>query len=275
MEQREEIKDGVKQRIIEFMAEQITKEESFIDLKSELVEELFRKKEIKAPIIKNEPLRDLSTFSVVATKAEDSLQKIKDRQAEYYKKILDVKLGKATNENVQRLIKQLQDKDSTSYLDVLDQLNGKKVPDYNEFIIDPLLKTDFNSEKRQELQDSSLSTLKEILVNPFSNSLEAHVNYYSNEENYRKEYSVFDKNQNFRFECCYVYNKATNQKYIDKFSVDSKGFLLSGDELGIPFAIAAMDLVDQAEETRQAAIKMIEKKSRKPATPRKKKVTKK
>ncbi len=50
MEQRKEIKDGVKQRLIEFMTEQITKEESFVDLKNELIEELLIKKQIEEPV---------------------------------------------------------------------------------------------------------------------------------------------------------------------------------------------------------------------------------
>lgn len=50
MEQRKQLKDSVKQKVIEFMAEQITKEESFLDLKTELVDELFITKEVIEPI---------------------------------------------------------------------------------------------------------------------------------------------------------------------------------------------------------------------------------
>src|ERR1035437_4714800 len=53
MEQRQKLKDSVKQRVIEFMAEQIAKEESFLDLKSELVDELLVKKEVVEPVIES------------------------------------------------------------------------------------------------------------------------------------------------------------------------------------------------------------------------------
>ncbi len=53
MEKREELKDGVKQRLIEFMADQIVKEESFTELKNELIGELLVKKEIVAPVQEN------------------------------------------------------------------------------------------------------------------------------------------------------------------------------------------------------------------------------
>ena len=273
MEKREEIKDGIKQRIIELMSEQITKEESFADLKSEVIEEFFHKKETKTPVVNESPKPLTDTFSFVAAKAEDSLQKIKERQAEYYKKIVDVKLGKNTNENIQRLIKQLQDTDSTSYADILQKLDGRDIPDYNEFIIDPRLKSDFTETKKEELRVLSLDTLEKIMSNPFSKTLEAKVSYFSNEDNYRKEYSAYDSEQNFRFECSYTYNKETNQKYIDKFSVDSKGFLLTGAELGIPFAIEAMYIMDQAEQKRQDAIDIVEGKTKRKPSPRRKRTT--
>lgn len=260
MEQREEIKSGVKQKVIEFMAEQITREDSFSSLKSELITEFFSKKEIK--IENSSTPGNLSSFEFVATKAEDSLQKIKDRQAEYYKKIIDVKLGKNTNINIQKIIKQLQDKDSTSYADILQQLDGKNIPDYNDFIIDPKLKSDFTEGNKQRFRDSSLSIMKEIMANPFSDTLSSTIRYYTNEHNYRKEYNVSDKNINFTFECSYVYNSITNQKYIDSILVDSKGFLLTGDELGIPFAIDAMELMDKSEVVRQKAIKNLERKTK-------------
>lgn len=257
MENREEIKDGVKQRIIEFMAEQITNEESFINLKSELIEELFYKKETKK--IEPEPAKNLDTFTNVASKAETSLQKLKERQAEHYKKIIDVKLGRNTNENVQKLIKELQDKDSTSYSDVIEQLDGKNIPEYKDFFTDPRLNGLLTKEKIDAFKVNSMAALKDSLLNPFSDNLSTRIQYHTHEDNYYKSYNVHDKEKDFKFDCSYIYNKNNNQKYIDKFQVDSKGFLLHGEELGIPFAIEAMELIDQAEVVRQKAIKTIER----------------
>jgi hypothetical protein len=261
MEQREEIKDGVKQRIIEFMAEQITKEESFIDLKSELVSELFKKKESKIQVSQTTEAKDLDTFSKVSVASESALEKIKEKQASYYKKILDVKLGRGTNENVQKLIKELRDKDSSTYSDVLEQLNGNKLQDYKEFIIDPRLRGELPNEKQSELRASSLTALADILSNPFSKTLDMSVQSYTNEENYYKTYSVNDKIQNFKFDCSYVYNNTTKQTYFDRFQVDSKGFLLFGEELGIQFALDAIALIDQAESIKDEAISLIEKRA--------------
>lgn len=264
MENREEIKDGVKQRIIDFMAEQITREESFANLKAELITELFAKKTVTTKVV-NESSQDLDTFTVVAAKAEDSLQKIKDRQAEYYKKIIDVKIGKGTNENVQRLIRQLNDSDSTTYSDVIEQLDGKKMMDYKEFIIDPTLKGDLTEEKKQNLRNLSLSALKKKLEHPFTGTLEIDVLCQTNEGNYYKSYMAHDKIENFTFKCSYVYNEFTKNKHIDSFYVDSKGFLLTGNDLGIPFAIEAMNLIDEAEIVRQKAIDMVEKSNKRKA----------
>ena len=264
MEQREKLKDSVKQKVVEFMAEQIAKEESFLDLKSELIEELFIKKEVKTIEIKSDTPVNLSAFELIATKAEDSLQKIKDNQFNSYKKLIDIKLGRNTSEKTIKLLRQLQDKDLTSYADIIEELEGKKIPAYNDFIIDPKLKFDFTEVQKQKARKSSLGIMKEIMENPFSDTLNSTVRAHSNEDNYYKEYNVNDKSKNFSFECSYVYNNATKQKYIDKLSVDSKGFLLNGEELGIQFGISAMELIDQAEVVRQKVIESLEKKPKNP-----------
>lgn len=275
MENREEIKNGVKQRVIEFMAEQITTEDSFAKLKSELIEEFFSKKETK-PVIKDEKPTDLKTmlenrflenklvpptdtYGASAIKSESSLQAIKDRQASYYKKIIDAKLGVGVNQNIINVIKNIQDKDSKSYADVLDYLSGKNVPSYNNSIIDPRLKGELSHENIERLRTAAMADLKDTLSNPFANDLEFVVKHDINEDNYHKSYFVNDKNKDFKLECSYIYNKKLNHKYIDKFFVDSKGVLLHGEELEIPFAIEAMDLMVIAEKIRDKAIKALER----------------
>lgn len=275
MENREEIKNGVKQRVIEFMAEQITKEDSFASLKSELIEEFFSKKETKTAT-KEEPSSDLSslltdrilskkivppvdTFGASAIKAENSLQAIKDRQLEFNKKIINAKLGLGVNQNIINIIKGLQDKDSSSYTDVFKYLSGENVPNYNESFIDPRLRGELSHGNIERLRDAAMVDLKEILSNPFANDLEFVIKHNINGDNYSKSYVVNDKNKNFRLDCSYVYNKALNHKYIDKFSIDSKGILLHGEELEIPFAIEAMDLMTKAEKIREKAIKALER----------------
>lgn len=275
MENREEIKNGVKQRVIEFMAEQITTEDSFAKLKSELIEEFFSKKETKQ-IIKDEKPKDLTslledrfmdkkivpptdTFGASAIKANSSLEAIKDRQLEFNKKIINAKLGLGVNQNIINIIKNIQDKDSTSYADVLDYLSGNSVPNYNDSIVDPRLKGQLSHGNIDRLRTAAMTDLKEIISNPFANDLEFVVKHDINEDNYHKSYLVNDKNKDFKLECSYVYNKKLNHKYIDKFSVDSKGILLHGEELEIPFAIEAMDLMMIAEKIRDKAIKALER----------------
>lgn len=259
MENREEIKDGVKQRIIEFMAEQITKEDSFASLKSELIEELFTKKQTKTTVVKDGPTRDLDTFGTVATKAESSLQALKDKQAEFYKKIINAKLGIGANENIIKLIKGLQDKESVSYSDVIDQLSGKRIDSYVEHITDPRLKGTLTQATIARTKETVLKELKEVLANPFSSTLEFSVNNYINEDNFYKTYLVNDKTKDLKFQCSYVYNNSTNHSYIDNLSVDSKGLLIYGEELGIPFALDAIDLIDKADLTKDKAAKAVER----------------
>lgn len=256
------------------MAEQIATEDSFASLKSELIEEFFSKKEIK-PAIKDENPTDLKTlldktffdkkfvsstdtFGASVIKANNSLEAIKDRQLEFNKKIINAKLGLGVNQNIINIIKNIQDKDSTSYADVLDYLSGNGVPNYNDLIFDPRLKGELSNGNIERLGIAAMNDLKEILSNPFANNLEFVVKHDINGDNYHKSYIVNDKNKNFKLECSYVYNKNLNHKYIDKFSVDSKGILLHGEELEMPFAIEAMDLMAHTEKIRDKTIKTFE-----------------
>lgn len=49
MENRQEIKEGVKERLIDFIAEQISKEESFLTLKQEIIDEFLITKTVQEP----------------------------------------------------------------------------------------------------------------------------------------------------------------------------------------------------------------------------------
>lgn len=275
MEQRQEIKDGVKQRLIEYMTEQITKEESFLELKSELIEELLAKKEIKKPTPTSynpsflSPIgpKNPDTFGLVSAKAESALEQLKEKQAERFKKLIDVKLGKGTNENVIKMIKNLHEENSESYSDLIDMLENKNIPDYAESFKDPLLKRDFDENAKQLYRESTMNVLKSILRNPINKDLDVfNIHSESNGNNYVKTYTVENKSENFVFKCTYNFHAATKHKFVTELYADSKGFKLFGEELGLPFAIQAMEIIDTAENLRQEAVKFVEKKTTKKRT---------
>jgi len=275
MEKREEIKDGVKQRLIEFMAEQITKEESFADLKSELIQEFLFEKKIKNAVVEKttENLTNLNltnkldgTFleRMAASKeqADQFINNKMDKQGELIKKIFDIKTG---NEpvNLKKFMNTELEKDSTKYKDVIEMIEGDGLKEtYKpEVFNDYMLRHNYSEDVRTEMRKRNLFLLKRSLGNQPDGEFHIfNVKSFSEGDNERKEYLVDNKVNKFKLTCSYIHNTKTKEKYIDTLSVDSGGFLIQNEDLGVHFAIQAIELMDDANTIKQESAKNIKEK---------------
>lgn len=246
MEKREEIKDGVKQRLIEFMAEQITKEESFVDLKNELIQELLTKKTIKRPII-DEAVESL--FDKFKQVASEKNKKFEFNREEFTKRINDIKTGKE-DLDLKTFITDTGNYSDT-HKDILKLLEDKGAQEF--YTVDnfdePKLKytfSKFNTEKFKEINLESIQKHSDNYI-PNSELCGFEIKEFINGENLYKTYELFNKLEKFKFSCSFVYNKEKEEKYIDKLLVDSAGLLLANEDLGIPFAIKAMEIMEKAK----------------------------
>jgi len=288
MEKREEIKDGVKQRLIEFMAEQITKEDSFADLKSELIEEFLVDKKIKNVVVEKtiDSLSDMNIgsktladnkFSDYSTNTLfDKMAKSKeaadkfindkvDKQGELIRKIFDIKTGKDPV-NLKKFMDTALEKDSDSYKEIIDLIEGNKLKDsYNpESFTDYSLRYNYRSmseEQKKHMRDTNIYLLKKSLENKIDNEFYIfNVKTFNQGENLRREYLVENKINKFKFECSYVFNNETKETYIDRLYIDAGGLLIQNEDLGVPFAIEALEIMDSVHQIKEEADKETENK---------------
>jgi hypothetical protein len=293
MEKREEIKDGVKQRLIEFMAEQITKEDSFADLKSELIQEFLIEKKIKNNITEKtiENLSDLSAFDDIVKKNSkvntgdknrfdgtlfDRMAKSKEdadkfinektnKHGNLIKKIFDIKTG---NEpvNLKKFMDTELEKDSKTYNEIIELIEGGRVKEIYapENFTDYSLRYNYGKmtkEQKDELINTNLYLIKRSIENPINDEFHNfEVKTFSEGENIRKEYLIENKVDKFKFVCSYVYNSPTNQTYIDRLYVDSAGLLIQNEDLGTLFAIEALNIMDAAEKIRKEGFETVKEK---------------
>jgi len=298
MEKREEIKDGVKQRLIEFMAEQITKEDSFSDLKSELIQEFLIEKKIKNTITEKttENLSDLrfkiknslddiikenskantesknrfdgTLFDKMAKSKEETdkfISKKMDKQGDLIKKIFDIKTG---NEpvNLKKFMDTELEKDSKTYSEIIELIEGGKVKEIYapENFTDYSLRYNYGKmtkEQKDELVNTNLYLIKRSLENPQNDEFHNfEVKTFNEGENIRKEYLIENKIDKFKFVCSYVYNSSTNETYIDRLYVDSAGLLIQNEDLGTLFAIEALNIMSAAEKIRKDGLKIVKEK---------------
>lgn len=280
MEKREEIKDGVKQRLIEFMAEQITKEESFAELKSELIEEFLVGKRIKTPTIEK-TVKDLSditntglppmfesetrfTDTLFDRMAESKKQADKfindkaSKNSELIRKIFDIKTGKDPV-NLKKFMDTELEKDSQSYKDIISLIEGDNLKEsYKpENFTDYSLRYNYRTmsdEQKKMIRDTNLYLLKKSLENKIDNEFYIFdVKTFNQEENIRKEYLVENKIDKFKFCCSYVFNNQTKETYIDRLYIDVGGLLIQNEDLGVTFAVEAIRIMDTVHEIRQEA----------------------
>jgi len=285
MEKREEIKDGVKQRLIEFMAEQITKEDSFADLKSELIQEFLIEKKIKNVVVEKtiDDLSDMrirsnafsntasltdTLFDRMAKSKEDADKFINEKTNKHgnlIKKIFDIKTG---NEpvNLKKFMDTELEKDSKTYNEIIELIEGGRVKEiYNpENFTDYSLRYNYGKmtkEQKDELINTNLYLIKRSIENPINDEFHNfEVKAFKEGENIRKEYLIENKIDKFKFVCSYVYNSSTNQTYIDRLYVDSAGLLIQNEDLGTVFAIEALNIMDAAEKIRKEGFETVKEK---------------
>jgi len=244
MEKREEIKDGVKQRLIEFMAEQITKEESFTDLKDEFIQEFLSKKTNTKPLISEDvqPLIDKLT-----SKVEQFRKNRFENKESTIQKIDNIKTGKEKL-NLKQFIKETGNYSDT-HKDILKLLEEKQEFYNVDSFEDPKLKyifSDFNKEKFKNVNLGLIQKYIESYV-PNSELYEFEIKEFTNGDNCYKTYDLANKLEKFKFSCSFVYNKEKEEKYIDRLFIDSAGLLLANDDLGIPFAVEAMEIMEKSQ----------------------------
>jgi len=285
MEKREEIKDGVKQRLIEFMAEQITKEDSFADLKSELIQEFLIEKKIKNVVVEKtiDDLSDMrirsnafsntasltdTLFDRMAKSKEDADKFINEKTNKHgnlIKKIFDIKTG---NEpvNLKKFMDTELEKDSKTYNEIIELIEGGRVKEIYapENFTDYSLRYNYGKmtkEQKDELINTNLYLIKRSIENPINDEFHNfEVKTFSEGENIRKEYLIENKVDKFKFVCSYVYNSPTNQTYIDRLYVDSAGLLIQNEDLGTLFAIEALNIMDAAEKIRKEGFETVKEK---------------
>lgn len=245
MEKLDEIKDGVKNRLIDLMAEQITKEESFAQLKDELVVEFFTKKVQNTKIV-NRTIGNLFEENFVTSRAKNRFE----RRAEFEEDVQNIKSGKAPMD-LRKFMSTELDQDSSTYKQLFELLeNDKKIrPEFDE-----LLTNIHNKERIDRIKNESLNTIKEFTESPMdSNFGTFEVRSFNNGDNYYKTYSLQNKLKKFTFACSYVHNNVTNENLIDNLYIDSSGYVITNEELGITFAISSMEMLDKADSLRQKA----------------------
>lgn len=269
MENRQEIKENVKRRIVEFMAEEIIKEDIYFQLKQEIVNELL---DAKRKIEPKEEKKEINDDSVV--QFGDFI---------FNKGYVTKKLETLKEEKIETLKNEKSDKDdimkdraafieklkrgpiNPKYFETLD-FHQDSSPDSEEIAnnFDKYSKYDKDENKLENLTFKFEGFEKEnikakILDNLSSSSINFKSNRLNNSEGYSDKFILTikgipeDKTKKapeelkFRLIISLTYKESTNSYIIDDFNVLLDNLFIDGSEFDLEYITAILFIIKELE----------------------------
>lgn len=240
MEQNTEIKNAVKQRVIEFMAEQITKETGFADLKNEIITEMFSKKEVEAPVISNEKTElKAETKPVIPTIGINPIDEKNKKMAELWEKIKDWKSGGFPKNLIDAHSAKKNTSHEEAYEDILKSMASDGYVYKPEYFKDYLIKTSFTEAQKNLFRENVLKILKEkeftaSVVKTVINDKISRVVYKAEIiPDKSVEDKITGKYKNFKVNILSNILSDTKNLVIDTACIELEGVTMMNDDIGL------------------------------------------
>jgi hypothetical protein len=250
MEQNLEIKNAVKQKVIEFMAEQITKESGFAELKNEIVTEMFYKKEIEAPVVSNEKTElkpETTTFPTVGINPIDEKNK---KMAELWEKIKNWKSGGFPK----NLIDAHSTKKNTSleeaYEDILKNMASDGYVYKPEYFQDYLLKTSFTESQKTLFRENVLKALRErefttsIVKTVINNKISRVIYKAENNSNKNNIDEITGKYKILKINIFSNILTETKNLVIDTACIELDGMIMMNEDVGLETLSEVINIIE-------------------------------